>query len=201
LQNYSPENVMLSLSQQYSNEEVQQFLSKQFEILSTAYDGKNLQKKFYTPLSYMLAVDYQTYLPDDILQKVDRATMAFSLEGREPFLDHRVIEWAAQLPDTYKYHKGEKKYILKQIVHKYVPQQMMERPKTGFAVPIAQWLEKELKPLVEKHLNKASLEKSEVLNPETVQKILDAFYSGRKEYDAKLWNLLMFQMWYDKWMR
>jgi uncharacterized protein YlzI (FlbEa/FlbD family) len=68
----------------------------------------------------MQAIDYQTYLLDDILQKVDRATMTVSLEGREPFLDHRIIEWAATLPDTYKYHHGNKKYILKEIVHQYI---------------------------------------------------------------------------------
>ena len=82
---------------------------------------------------------------DDILQKVDRATMSVSLEGREPFLDQHIIEWAAQLPSDYKYHKGEKKYILRQIVHKYIPKEMMDRPKMGFAIPVENWLANELK--------------------------------------------------------
>lgn len=76
-----------------------------------------------------MAMDYQTYLLDDILQKVDRAGMSVSLEGREPFLDHRIIEWAAQLPMDYKYHNGSKKFILKEIVHQYVPKTMIDRPK------------------------------------------------------------------------
>ena len=74
------------------------------------------------------------------LQKVDRATMSVSLEGREPFLDHRIIEWAAQLPNEFKYFQGNKKYILKEINKKYIPENMMDRPKMGFGIPIEKWL-------------------------------------------------------------
>jgi asparagine synthase (glutamine-hydrolysing) len=105
----------------------------------------NYLKQYYSPLAYMMAIDYQTYLIDDILQKVDRASMTASLEGREPFLDHRVIEWAAQLPDNYKYYKGSKKHIIKEIVHQYIPKELMDRPKMGFAIPIENWLMIDLK--------------------------------------------------------
>jgi asparagine synthase (glutamine-hydrolysing) len=148
----------------------------------------------------MMAVDYETYMVDDILQKVDRATMSVSLEGREPFLDQHIIEWAAQLPTSYKYHDGQKKYILKQIVHKYIPQAIMERPKMGFGIPVQQWLSSELRPLVEEYLSEKSLKAHGLFNNREVQKILSEFFSGRTEKYLKVWYLLMFQMWYAKWM-
>jgi asparagine synthase (glutamine-hydrolysing) len=137
---------------------------------------------------------------DDILQKVDRATMSVSLEGREPFLDQHIIEWVATLPSHYKYHEGQKKYILKQIVHKYIPHQMMERPKMGFAIPVEEWLTNELKGLVEENLNDESLKAHGLFNTAEVKNIVTGFYNGRKEKYLKIWYLLMFQMWYKKWM-
>lgn len=136
---------------------------------------------------------------DDILQKVDRSTMARSLEGREPFLDHRIIEYAAQLPDEFKYHNGTKKRILRDIVHDYIPKEMMDRPKMGFAIPIADWLSKDLRDLVESFLNKEVIEEQGIFNWQYVDKIKTAFYSGKKEYDVKIWYFLQFQMWLEKW--
>lgn len=146
-----------------------------------------------------MAIDYQTYMMDDILQKVDRAAMSTSLEGREPFLDQSIIEWAAKLPNDYKYHKGEKKYILKQIVYKYVPKEMMERKKMGFAIPVDKWLQTELKELVMEYLSVASLNKHQLFNVSSIQKLTDSFFNGRTDLYLKVWYLLMFQMWYAKW--
>lgn len=201
LKNYSEESIMLSLSQQYSDKDVQQFLKDSVNSLETSYHSKSLKKEFFTPLSYILAIDYQTYMLDDILQKVDRATMAFSLEGREPFLDHRIIEWSARLPDSFKYNKGVKKHILREITHKYVPKEMMERPKMGFAIPVEKWLIKDLKPLVNQHINKERIQKDGVLHWDSVKKLRDSFYGGKTESHVKMWNLLMFQMWFEKWMK
>ena len=161
--------------------------------------NKELKQEFFSPLSYMMAIDYQTYLLDDILQKVDRATMSASLEGREPFLDHRVIEWAATLPDEFKYHNGEKKYILKEIVHQYVPKTLLDRPKMGFAIPLAHWLQNDLKDIVEEQINQKRIEQDGILNWKEIERIKTKFYSGKKEYDVKLWYILMFQMWMEKY--
>lgn len=202
LRNPSSEQIMISLSQQFTDEQIKKVFNDQKNIsLSTYYSSKELQSQYSTPLSYMMAIDYQTYLLDDILQKVDRATMSASLEGREPFLDHKVIEWAAQLPDEYKYKNGEKKYILKEIVHQYLPKSMMDRPKMGFAIPIANWLINELKELVEEHINESNIKSQDIFNWEWAKKLKEDFYSGKKEYDVKLWYLLMFQMWYDRWIK
>ncbi len=200
LKNPSPKNMMLSLSRQYDDVQLKKILKEDFETLQTAYLSDDLKDEYKTSLSYMMAIDYQTYLIDDILQKVDRASMTVSLEGREPFLDHRLIEWAAQLPDDFKYFKGTKKYILKEIVHQYIPKKMMDRPKMGFAIPIETWLMTDLKNKVFHYLNDEKIRHQNIFDVGFVQKIKNDFYSGKKEFGLKIWYLLMFQMWYEKWM-
>ncbi len=189
----SDENIMLSLSQQFTNDQMKDFMAVKFDELKTAYNSKELING--TPLSYMQAIDYQTYLVDDILQKVDRATMTHSLEGREPFLDHRIIEFAAKLPDEYKYHNGVKKRIVRDIVHQYIPQEMMDRPKMGFAIPIANWLQNELKDLVEEYICESKIKEQGFFNWNYIERLKNDFYNGKKEYDTKIWYVLMFQMW------
>jgi asparagine synthase (glutamine-hydrolysing) len=160
-----------------------------------------LKAEFYDPLSFMMAMDYQTYMLDDILAKVDRATMSTSLEGREPFLDQNIIEWAARLPSSYKYHQGQKKYILKQIVHKYVPQKLMDRPKMGFGIPVQDWLSKELRSLLLDYVNESNLSQHNLLDETEVLKVVDDFLNGGKEHYLRVWHLLMFQMWYSTWFK
>ncbi|HIP31672.1 MAG TPA: asparagine synthase (glutamine-hydrolyzing) [Crocinitomicaceae bacterium] len=200
LYNPSNENIMLSLSQQFTNYQMKEFMASDFTELPTSYLSKEL-KSSYSPLSYMQAIDYQTYLLDDILQKVDRATMTHSLEGREPFLDHRIIEFAAKLPNDFKYHEGVKKRIIRDIVHQYVPKEMMDRPKMGFAIPIANWLNNELKDLVEEYISESKIKDQGIFNWEYIEKIKTAFFNGKKEYDTKIWYVLMFQMWYERWCK
>lgn len=200
LRDPSDHNIMLSLSQQFTDDQMKKMMMAEYEILQTAYENDALDRTTNSTLGYMMAVDYQTYLVDDILQKVDRATMTVSLEGREPFLDQRIIEFAARLPDEYKYHNGVKKRILRDIVHQYVPKEMMDRPKMGFAIPIADWMLNELRPLVEEFISEKNIKEQGLLNWEEVSKLKTAFFLGKKEYDFKIWYLLMFQMWYAKWM-
>ena len=149
----SEKEIMLSLSQQFNDEQMKSVMKSEFKSLPTMFQSKEMLEDFKSPLSYMMAIDFQTYMLDDILQKVDRATMTNSLEGREPMLDHRILEFAAQLPDEYKYQNGIKKRILREIAHEYVPQELLDRPKMGFAIPIAKWLKNELRDHVEEYLN------------------------------------------------
>ncbi len=200
LKDSSPKNVMLSLSQQYNDKQLKELLLKKYETLETAYLSDSLTNSNYSSLAYMMAVDYQTYLVDDILQKVDRASMTVSLEGREPFLDHRIIEFVAQLPDNFKYHKGIKKHILKEITHQYIPKTMMDRPKTGFAIPIEKWLATDLKEQVYCYLNRQTIESEGIFHADQVDKLVVDFFKGKKEYATKIWYLLMFEMWYKQWM-
>lgn len=201
LKDPSHKNVMLSLSQQFNDKQLKELVLKKYESLETAYLSESLTKNSYSSLAYMMAIDYQTYLVDDILQKVDRASMTVSLEGREPFLDHRIIEFAAQLPDNFKYHQGIKKHILKEITHQYIPKSLMDRPKTGFAIPIEKWLATDLKGQVFYYLKRQTIQSEGIFNADYVEKLVVDFYNGKKEYATKIWYLLMFEMWYRQWMK
>lgn len=200
LKNPSEQNILKNITQQMPAAAIAKLFKKPVAVLSSAFDSTELNKDSYSTLNYMMAIDYQTYLLDDILQKVDRATMSVSLEGREPFLDQNIIEWAAQLPMQYKYNNGNKKFIIKEIVHRYIPKDMMDRPKMGFGIPIASWLENELKPFVDRYFDAAFIQRQDIFNNDEVQRIKKSFYGGKKERAEKIWFLLMFQMWYDKWM-
>ena len=198
--NPSSQNILFSLTQQMNEKDLASLFKSPVTRIATAFDSTELNASDERGLDFMMAMDYQTYLLDDILQKVDRATMSVGLEGREPFLDQRVIEWAAQLPMEYKYNKGNKKFIIKQIVHKYLPAVMMDRPKMGFGIPIATWLLHDLKPFVDQYLDEAFIIKQGIFNNQEVQRIRRSFYNGRPERAEKIWYILMFQMWYDRWM-
>ena len=197
----STAELLKNLNIVFTDQQVASIVNKNWSPVNTLHTSNELKKEFYDPLSFMMAIDYQTYMVDDILQKVDRATMSASLEGREPFLDQNIIQWAAQLPSDYKYYNGSKKYILKEIVHKYIPKSIMDRPKSGFAIPVQDWLGKELKPLVDHHFSDAAFDAHKLFDKTEAQKIAVDFFGGRKEKYLKLWYMLMFQMWYEKWMK
>lgn len=146
-------------------------------------------------------LDFKQYLPDDILTKVDRATMSVSLEGREPLLDHRVAEFAASLPLEFKYSGGSNgKRILKDIVHEYVPKKIMDQPKRGFTIPVLHWLKSDLKHLLDEYLSEEALEKTKTFKPDFVMKELKAFLDDKMHYKPIIWYILMYQMWYFKWL-
>lgn len=151
-------------------------------------------------ISALLLADTRTYLENDILTKVDRATMSVSLEGREPLLDHRLFEWIAQLPSEYKYDGKVTKKILKDIVHEYIPKKYMERPKSGFSLPIYSWLNKDLSYLLEEYLSEEALKASNVFNYRFVLELKKRFKENKLHHVTLIWKLLMFQMWYKKWM-
>jgi asparagine synthase (glutamine-hydrolysing) len=196
----SPAELLKNLSQVFTSKDIAALFNQPVSELPTAHISRELDDAAGDALAYMMAVDYQTYMVDDILQKVDRATMSVSLEGREPFLDQHIIEWAAQLPSSYKYYEGQKKYILKQIVHRYIPKEIMERPKMGFGIPIDAWLQNELKEMVKDNLSDVHLRKHNLFNEQAVSKLLKDFFAGRKESHLKVWYLLMFQMWFNHWI-
>ena len=200
LDNPNKKEIMLGLSQQFNDEQIKSVMNFNFESLPTMFQSNELLKDFKSPLSYMMAIDFQTYMLDDILQKVDRATMTNSLEGREPMLDHRILEFAAQLPDEFKYQNGIKKRILREITHDFIPKELLDRPKMGFAIPIERWLKNELKGHVEEYLNEDRIKNQGIFNWEFIVKLKIDFNRGRKEYVTKLWYILMFQMWYQRWM-
>ena len=145
----------------------------------------------------MMLLDTVTYLPDDILAKLDRASMAVSLESRVPFLDHRVVEFAWQLPIGLKVRPGQGKWLLRQVLDKYVPRNLVERPKIGFGVPIHAWLRGPLREWAESFIDPARLRQEGYLNPEPVQRKWSEHLSGQHNWADAIWGVLMFQAWLE----
>ena len=144
-----------------------------------------------------MAIDYKTYQLDDILVKVDRATMSVGLEGREPLLDHRIIEFVSTLPSKYKIKNGEKKYILKEIVHNYIPKELMDRPKMGFGFPLKEWFGDELKKYILEYLDSEKITKIGLLNVQEVEVLKKDWLVNNRNLN-KLWLILNFVMWYER---
>lgn len=143
----------------------------------------------------MLFMDTVTYLPDDILTKVDRAGMAVSLEGRIPFLDHRVMEFAWRVPLSAKIRNGRGKHILREVLYRYVPRHLIDRPKAGFAIPIGDWLAGPLRDWAEALIDPAALTAQGILDPARVARTWERFLRGEKAMVPRIWCVLMFQAW------
>jgi len=147
----------------------------------------------------IMLTDFKIYLPDDLLTKVDRTTMSVALEGREPFLDHKLVEHVFQLPMEFKYKNGTSKHILRKILYKYVPKELIERPKQGFGVPVNLWFRNELRLLCKEYLDEKRIEKEGIFDASYVKKILDQFLQGVGADPYKLWFLFSFQLWKERW--
>jgi len=144
----------------------------------------------------MMLTDQLNYLPDDILTKVDRASMAVGLEARVPLLDHRVVEFAWKLPLHFKIRNGRSKWILRQVLYKYVPPELVERPKKGFSVPIDQWLRGPLREWAEDLLSVRSLEQHGLLSADPIRLKWREHLSGVRNWQYLLWDILAFQDWF-----
>src|SRR4051812_34208359 len=145
----------------------------------------------------MMYFDQISYLPDDILAKVDRASMAVSLEAREPLLDHRLIAFAWRLPMKMKIKERSGKWLLRRVLHQYVPQKLVDRPKMGFGIPLADWLRGELRDWAWSLLNPKRLNEEGLFNAAAVEARWNEHQSGQRNWEHHLWDVLMFQAWSD----
>ena len=197
----SPVATMKYIGQYITEKEVSSFLATSYKKYDTFFDTESQLKHTNDSLNKMLAIDYKTFLVDNNLVKVDRATMSVGLEGREPMLDHTIIEYVSRLPSDLKIRNGTNKYILKSIVHRHVPVALMDRPKMPFIAPLAVWFREQLQEQMKELLSYERLRADNLFNPQPIVRLRDRYLKGEPVSHQKLWNVLVFQLWYRRWMQ
>ena len=165
-------------------------------------DEASLQAYFdarrHAGAQHMLWVDLMSYLPDDILVKVDRMSMACSLEVRVPLLDHNVVEFMAKVDKTQKYTQFANKVLLREVARRYLPDAILERPKQGFAIPLGGWLQNELKSLLSDVLAPGRIQRRGLFDGQRIGQMITDHSAARRDYSQQLWALLMLEMWLEK---
>lgn len=191
----------------FNHAERQQLLAPVYDRPGAQADVIDVYRKYFAlsgaqhPLNRMSFVDTRFYLPNDMLVKVDRMSMAHGLEVRVPFLDHRLVEFLANVPANLKLRNFfQKKYLLKTAMKGKIPGPVLERKKAGFNLPNATWLKKELKPFVLDHLSKERIQETGILEYSVVSKLLADHFNNRVDYSHHIWGLLTFMLWWDKFI-
>jgi asparagine synthase (glutamine-hydrolysing) len=159
------------------------------------YSERKIGKRMLSAMEEQAMFDLEYYLPDDLLTKVDRASMQYSLEARVPYLDHRIVEFALNLSPKLKVHNGVAKYILKQILYQYVPKSYFERRKQGFSIPLSFWLQNELKYLIDDYLNEEIIERCGIVHYKKVEQLKRDFFAGREYLYNRIWALIVLHKW------
>jgi asparagine synthase (glutamine-hydrolysing) len=181
----------------FSAPELSELLSS--DILFEVPDYNESQTLLLSPSEKQAWFDLQLYLPDDLLVKVDRATMHFALEARVPLLDFRLVQFALALPTSMKYKEGCAKYILKQVLYKHVPSKLFNRPKWGFSIPLVKWMQKELKPLLDEWVGQPEHYRHGFLNYNHAILLLNRFNNGETRLYNRLWLIIQFNLWYARY--
>ena len=162
------------------------------------FDMGELYKSNYNYFELMMLIDFFYYLPDDILVKVDRASMSVGLEARVPFLDHKIAEFVYSLPMNIRIRADKRKAFLKDILKKYVPSQIIERPKKGFGIPLSEWMRKDLSEWVDSLLNEKKIKNEGILDYKKISKKWDEHRKGRRNWSYYLWDVIVFESWLEK---
>lgn len=201
LKSTDTKEAQVNIAKYFSDEEISALFVKKANSNKSKFVDIGIIEEFEDAISAMLCADFKTYMVEDILTKVDRATMRVGLEGREPLLDHRLAEWVAQLPNEFKITQKGQKILLKEITHTYIPKDIMDRPKMGFGIPLVEWFQSEIWDYIHQFLSKDYIEKQGIFNFKTISHVIADFERNNSQNVFKLWNLLMFQLWYARWVK
>jgi len=196
----NPYNMFINASSYVDTETLNFILNENGIDFSQSNFNLHTSIKDLEYIDFMTLLDYKTFMADDILTKVDRASMAVSLEAREPLLDHKLIEFMAKIPKGIKYKNNTQKYLLKKILYKYIPKELIERPKAGFQVPLMEWMRSDLKEQVEYFLSEDRLNKSNIYDVNNIIKLKNDLFLGKNINLSVLWFILMFEMWKERWI-
>jgi len=183
----------------WSRDEIHELLGR--GIVPGLFEEVFNETKGWPVLSRLMEVDRRTYLPDALLTKVDRASMAVGLEVRVPLLDHRVVEYSSGLPDRFKYRNGTGKYLLKQLLFRHFPEGLFKRPKMGFGVPLGNWFRLYLKEMLLDYLSSDRLKKEGLFSPDVIERQIKEHLLGEADHHQRLWALLMWEMWRARWVK
>lgn len=190
----------------FNDDHKRDLYSDSFRDLTSKFDAAGVFRPWFDQangagiIDASLLTDTMTYLPNDLLVKIDIASMAVSLEARSPFLDHHLMEFAASLPEKLKLRGLTKKYLLKRVLRKLVPEENLTRPKMGFGVPIGHWFRGAMQPFLrETLLSEKSLGRG-LFKPEMVHRFVNEHVEGKNDHSHRLWSLLMLELWYQRFI-
>ena len=179
----------------FTTQEIKELMGDHYSDIPEALNKPYHASRTLNPAERQSIFDLSYYLKDDLLTKVDVATMKQSLETRVPLLDHRIVEFALNLSPALKTKNGEQKYLLKQLLYQYAPKSIFDRPKQGFSIPLATWLKKDLKFLIDDYLSMQVINKHEIVAWNKVQQLLSRFYAGEDYLYTRIWSLIVLHQW------
>ncbi len=184
----------------FTEKEISNLLNTSYENYSIRDEWRVIDKMPLHDFEKISLLDIEKYLAHNLLYKMDSASMANSLEVRNPYLDYRLMEYSFNLPLDYKIRNGTQKFLMKELLRKYIPDNLVFRRKWGFPAPVGDWLYRDLKYLLDKWLNDTLINRQGIFNVEEINKIKKAFLSGKKFHYKRLWAIIVFQMWYNKYI-
>lgn len=193
------DNSIINADYLYSKYYIEKLIKNKYKYNERYFIANNMEKNIQKK---NMIKDILTYLPDDILTKVDRASMAYSIEARTPILDYRIVEIALQSKLEYNYENNVTKRVLRDILYEYVPKEMIERPKQGFSIPVNKWIHEDLKEDIKKYFSKAFLDKQQIFDTNGLIELYELFLQIKDPYlDKLVWNIYVFQMWWEEYLK